>query len=140
MADFGSSDMKQCSSVKVNDHVVLKGRPCKIMECSAPKTEKGKVRLVGSDVITHTSYEDTLPLKHIMKTLPGQEFQLVDILDGGFISIADNKGNVRDDLKLPDGDLGKDIKMRFDEGEFPFVTVIDALGQDVVVSVRQETD
>ncbi|XP_046326700.1 eukaryotic translation initiation factor 5A-1-like [Haliotis rufescens] len=145
MADFDSSNtwdptMKQCMSVKVNDHVVLKGHPCKIMERSTSKTGKDMVHLVGADVLTQSKYEDTLPSKQIMKALPGQEFQLVDILTGGCMSVVDNQGNVRDDLKLPDGDLGKDIKMSFDEGEFPFVTVVDALGEDVVVSVRQEAE
>ena len=43
--------------------------------------------------------------------------QLVDVLDDGTLSVMDDDGNTRDDLNLPPGDLGKDIKDRFEKGE-----------------------
>ena len=39
------------------------------------------------------------------------------MLDDGTLSVMDDDGNTRDDLNLPPGDLGKDIKDRFEKGE-----------------------
>ena len=43
-------------------------------------------------------------------------FQLVDISDG-FLSLMDDSGEVRDDVRCPDNDLGKDISARFEKDE-----------------------
>lgn len=37
-------------------------------------------------------------------------FQLLDVSDDGFLSLMDDAGNTRDDLKVPEGDLGEEIK------------------------------
>ncbi len=42
--------------------------------------------------------------------------QLVDI-DDGYLSLMDDAGDTRDDIKNPDNDLGKDIQTKFDDGE-----------------------
>ena len=43
----------QCSALRKNGHVVIKGRPCKIIDMSTSKTGKhghAKVHLVATDV------------------------------------------------------------------------------------------
>ena len=37
-------------------------------------------------------------------------FQLIDVSDDGYLSLMDDGGNTRDDLKIPEGDLGEEIK------------------------------
>ena len=44
--------------------------------------------------------------------------------------------DVRDDIRLPEGDLGKDIKSRFDAGEQFMITVIKALDQEAAIGIK----
>ena len=37
-------------------------------------------------------------------------------VDDGFLSLMDDTGNTRDDLKLPDGEIGAEIKQAIAEG------------------------
>ncbi|KAK3104829.1 hypothetical protein FSP39_011126 [Pinctada imbricata] len=39
--------------------------------------------------------------------------RLVDITDDGFLSLMDDKGNLKADLKVPDSDTGKEIQEKF---------------------------
>jgi translation initiation factor 5A len=46
----------QCSALRKNGHVVIKGRPCKIIDMSTSKTGKhghAKVHLVATDIFTN---------------------------------------------------------------------------------------
>ena len=43
-------------------------------------------------------------------------FQLLDVSDDGFLSLMDDTGATRDDLKTPEGELGVEIKAAIAEG------------------------
>uniref|UniRef100_A0A8C7L5Q3 Translation initiation factor 5A C-terminal domain-containing protein n=1 Tax=Oncorhynchus kisutch TaxID=8019 RepID=A0A8C7L5Q3_ONCKI len=111
----------QCSALRKNGHVVLKGRPCKIVEMSTSKTGKhghAKVNMVGIDIFTNKKYEDMCPSTHNMDVphIKRNEFQLLNITDG-FMSLMGDNGDVREDLRVPDSDLGKEIEQKFAAGE-----------------------
>lgn len=42
--------------------------------------------------------------------------QLVDISADGFLSMMNDNGDLREDLKVPDGDLGSQLKTDFENG------------------------
>merc|ERR1711976_199154 len=93
----------QCSALRKNGHVLMKGKPCKIVEMSTSKTGKhghAKVNLTGIDIFDGKKYEDMSPFTHNM-TVPvvsRQEYTVVNIEDDGYLSLMDDNGDVRDDL------------------------------------------
>ncbi|XP_049596935.1 eukaryotic translation initiation factor 5A-2 [Syngnathus scovelli] len=130
----------QASSLRKNGFVMLKGRPCKIVDMSTSKTGKhghAKVHLVGIDIFTGKKYEDLCPSTHNMNVphVNRKDYQAVCINDD-FLTLMDDTGNTRDDLRLPEGDLGKEIEKRVQNGDEFYVTVLLALGEEQVISTK----
>jgi len=154
MSDHGGGDSKgdagasktfpvQCSALRKGGHVVIKGFPCKIMEMSTSKTGKhghAKVHLVGIDIFSGKKYEDLCPSTHNMNVpeVTRTDYQLVDISDDGYVSLLQTDGSTKDDLKLPVGEMGDQIKSMFqDEGKDVLVTVQGAMGQECIVVFKE---
>ncbi|KAM6977318.1 eukaryotic translation initiation factor 5A-1-like [Aplochiton taeniatus] len=130
----------QCSALRKNGYVVLKGRPCKIVEMSTSKTGKhghAKVNLVGIDIFNNKKYEDMCPSTHNMDvpSIKRSDFQMLGINDG-FMSLLGDNGDVRDDLRLPEGDLGKEIEQKFNAADDFMVTVLSAMGDECAVGIK----
>ncbi|KAJ2161229.1 Eukaryotic translation initiation factor 5A-1 [Coemansia sp. RSA 552] len=135
-ADAGSSLTfpLQCSALRKNGHVVIKGRPCKIVDMSTSKTGKhghAKVNLVGIDIFTGKKYEDLSPSTHNMDVpnVTRKEYSLLNI-DDGFLSLMVDDGSTKEDVKVPDSDVGKEIEAAFDEGRELMITVVSAMGEE----------
>ncbi|KAJ3101667.1 Eukaryotic translation initiation factor 5A [Phlyctochytrium planicorne] len=130
----------QCSALRKNGHVVLKGRPCKIVDMSTSKTGKhghAKVHLVGIDIFTGKKLEDLSPSTHNMDVpnVTRTEYQLLDI-DEGFLSLMTSDGGTKDDVKLPDGELGEKIQAEFSDGKDLVVTVVTAMGEEMALAYK----
>ncbi|KAJ0008632.1 hypothetical protein NQD34_016047 [Periophthalmus magnuspinnatus] len=141
-ATSGASETypQQCSSLRKNGYVMLKGNPCKIVEMSTSKTGKhghAKVHLVGLDIFTGKKLEDICPSTHNMDVpnVTRKDYQLLNI-DDGFLSLMDDSGATKEDLRLPDNEVGTEIGKKFDNGESFLVTVLKAVGQEAVVATK----
>jgi len=131
----------QCSALRKNGHVVIKGRPCKIVDMSTSKTGKhghAKVHLVAIDIFTGKKLEDISPSTHNMNVpnVNRTEYTLVNI-DDGFLNLMDSSGVEKNDVKLPEGDVGGNIANGFDEGKEILVTIVSAMGEEQAVSFKE---
>ncbi|KAG8908239.1 Eukaryotic translation initiation factor 5A [Tulasnella sp. 403] len=131
----------QCSALRKGGHVVIKGRPCKIIDMSTSKTGKhghAKVHLVATDIFTQKKLEDICPSTHNMDVpnVRRDEYQLVNI-DDGFLNLMTTDGTSKDDVKVPDGDLGAQIQAGFDEGKDLLVTIISAMNEESAIAFKE---
>lgn len=63
-------------------------------------------------------YEDICPSTHNMDVphVKREDYQLTDI-DEDFLVLMGDGGDLREDLKIPEGDLGAQLKKEFEEGK-----------------------
>lgn len=131
----------QCSALRKNGHVVIKGRPCKIVDMSTSKTGKhghAKVHLVAIDIFTGKKLEDICPSTHNMDVpnVLRTEYQLVNI-DDGFLNLMSQDGTSKDDVRVPEGDIGTQITAAFDEGKDLLVTIVAAMNEEQAISFKE---
>ncbi|KAJ7248896.1 eukaryotic translation initiation factor 5A-2 [Mycena haematopus] len=131
----------QCSALRKNGHVVIKGRPCKIVDMSTSKTGKhghAKVHLVAIDIFTGKKMEDISPSTHNMDVpnVTRNEYQLVNI-DDGFLNLMTQDGVSKDDVKVPEGDLGTELTNGFNDNKDYLVTIISAMGEEQAISAKE---
>ena len=52
----------------------------------------------------------------------------------------DDNADTRQDIKLPEGDLGQEIRGKFDAGESLKLTILQALGEEAVITYKIEQE
>ncbi|PPS09895.1 hypothetical protein GOBAR_AA10755 [Gossypium barbadense] len=124
-ADAGASKTypQQAGTIRKNGYIVIKNRPCKVVEVSTSKTGKhghAKCHFVGIDIFTAKKLEDIVPsshncdVPHVNRT----DYQLIDISEDGFVSLLTESGDTKDDLRLPtDENLLKQGRLKLSVGE-----------------------
>merc|ERR1711970_414206 len=127
--DSGASETypQQCSALRKGGFVMIKNRPCKIVDMSTSKTGKhghAKVHLVALDIFTGKKLEDICPSTHNMNVpiVTRKDYQLLDITDEGYASLYGQ-----------DDGVGNEIKERHGKEENPLVTVLKACGEERLV-------
>jgi translation initiation factor 5A len=133
----------QCSALRKNGFVMIKSRPCKIVEMSTSKTGKhghAKVHMVALDIFTGKKYEDICPSTHNMDVpnVKRKDYQLIGMEDD-FLSLMDDTGDTRDDLKCPDGEIGDEIRAAIGDEKEILCTVLSAVGEECVIATKVNT-
>jgi len=138
----------QCSSLRKNGFVVLKNKPCKVVEMSTSKTGKhghAKVHLVGLDIFTGKKYDDICPSTHNVQVpnVTRKEFEVLDLSDDGFFSMMTEEGETRQDLKLTENctpntpEAVRELIIAAEAaGERVMATVWKAMGEEVVKELK----
>ena len=126
---------------------MIKGHPCKVVSFSTAKTGKhgaAKAMVTGIDIFTSNKYECTFGSGDNVDAplVVRKEFTLINIDDEGFMSLMDETGTMKEDLKLPTEDWLKDVSAKCKEvlaaGEKEcLVSVISATGMEKLISVKE---
>ncbi|CAD6585811.1 MAG: Eukaryotic translation initiation factor 5A [Tremellales sp. Tagirdzhanova-0007] len=108
---------------------------------STSKTGKhghAKVHLVAIDIFTGKKLEDISPSTHNMDVpnVRRSEYQLLDIQDG-FLNLMDADGTPKDDVKVPETDIGKEVLGAFEEGKDLMVTIIASMDEEQAISWKE---
>jgi translation initiation factor 5A len=133
----------QCSALRKNGFVCIKNRPCKIVDMSTSKTGKhghAKVHLVAIDIFTGKKLEDLCPSTHNMDVpnVTRKEYQLLDISDDGFLSMMADDGETKDDVRMPDGEIGDKITRLFTtEEKDTNVVILTSMGEQAAVEAKE---
>lgn len=60
-----------------------------------------------------------------------EDYQLTDISDDGYLCLMADNGDLREDLKIPEGDVGVQLRTEFDAGKDILCTVLKSCGEEV---------
>ncbi|KAJ2698587.1 translation initiation factor eIF5A [Coemansia sp. IMI 209128] len=131
----------QCSALRIGGHVVIKGQPCKIIDMTTSKTGKhghAKVSLTGTNIFTAKKLEDMSPSTHNMDVpnIKRDEYTLINV-DDGFLTFMKADGDTKEDVKVPEGELGEKLVEDFDAGKDLLVTVLSAMGIEAAISYKE---
>jgi translation initiation factor 5A len=133
----------QASAIRKGGHIVIKGRPCKVVDMSTSKTGKhghAKVHFIALDIFTGKKLEELCPSTHNIEVpiVGRKDFPLIDITDDGYCSLLLESGETKDDLKLPGEELGKKIRDGFDGGKDLLLTALSAMGEEAIITCRED--
>jgi len=143
-ADSGAADCTpiEAGAARKGGFLVIKGRPCKIVDMSKAKVGKhgaAKCAFTGIDIFTGKKLEAIAPASAGLSQpiVERNEYEMCDISDDDFVTLMDSGGNMREDIKVPeDPETAKKLRARMDEGITTMVTVLKAMGAEQIIDMK----
>ena len=147
--DSGSAGVEkiQANCLKLGSLVMIKGHPCKVVSFSTAKTGKhgaAKAMVTGIDIFTAQKYECTFSTGDMVDApvVTKTDYTLINIDEDGYMSLMNDRGEIKADLRLPEDEWLKEVveraKMIFKEDEKDcLVTVIGSMGQEKLITSRE---
>merc|ERR1712187_151403 len=137
----------RAGEVRKGGYVMLKGKPCKVVEVSMGKNGKhghAKANITGLDVFTGRKYVEISPTSHNMTapTMFRNEYQLVSVNKDGELELMDDVGKMNSSLQLPKDTHGEFTQLSqrvmakhkdCPDNRAVFVTVLKAMDTEQVV-------
>ena len=136
----------EAGQIRKGGYIVVKGRPCKVVDVSTSKTGKhghAKCHFVTIDIFSGKKLEELCPASHnaMVPFVKRNDYQVGDCeeaVPGEPISLLDLETfEPLDGYNMPpDVELCKQIKSDFDDGKDVFVTLLEAMGEAMIATSR----
>lgn len=118
-----------------------------VTDVSTSKTGKhgsAKCNFTAIDIFNGKKYQDIAPSTQTVQVpvVVRKEYSLVDISSDGFVTLMDDEGNTREDVKLPEwpDNFGREIQQDFEAGKNLVVTLLSAMGHDQIMSKKEDEE
>jgi len=139
-ADASLTYPAQASALRKGGYVLLKSKPCKIINISTSKPGKhghAKCNFYGKDIFTGAVVEDVTPLSHNMEVpiVKKAEYDVMDISGDGYLSLLGMEGG-KEDVKVPENEVGAKIRELLAEGKNVTVTILAGMGMELAVDAK----
>jgi translation initiation factor 5A len=126
-------------------HMMIKGKPCKILSISVSKTGKhghAKCNFTAVDIFTGKKLEDMIPSSHgtTVPIVNRSDWEIIDIEEDGEVTLMDEGGVQKTDLNLPSvpEGLADEIRAAWNEGENRVMcTVQSAVGIEQIIAYKK---
>jgi len=136
----------EAGQIKKGGHMMIKGKPCKVLSISVSKTGKhghAKCNFLATDIFTGKKLEDMIPSSHgtTVPIVTKTDWEIIDIDDEDCITLMDEGGNQKTDLNLPTvpPNMAQEIRDAWNEGEnVVSVSVQAAVGIEQVIAFKKE--
>lgn len=94
--------------------------------------------MVGIDIFTGKKLNDKFPSNYNIDVpnVSRNEYQLVNI-DDGFLNLMTQDGTPKDDVKLPEDYIRKQISEDFENGKDLLITIISAMGEEECIFFKE---
>lgn len=136
-------EYKQATNIKIGDYMVINEFPCRIVDRSTSKTGKHggcKIHFIGIDIFTQKKYETLCNSGENVRVpiVTKRDYQIININDEtpAYLSLMAEDKSLREDIRLPDNEMGQKINEEFVKGRDILVTIQKAMKQEMVVSYK----
>jgi len=97
---------QEAGQIRKGGHLMIKGRPTKVIEVTSSKTGKhghAKCHFVATDIFTGKKMEDLIPASHTAAVpfVKKNEYQCIDVDDDDYVTYLDENSNDKADIQLP---------------------------------------
>merc|ERR1711934_828209 len=156
-ADSGASLVQavEAGSIRKGGYIMIKGKACKVKDVSVSKTGKhghAKCKFSASDIFTGATCEELCPSTHsIDQPFVTKKDYSVMGLEGDYLQLMDEEGEMREDVMLPnveyktddDNKISQMIKDYVEEMDGGaeieiYCTLMAAIGKEKNTDVRKK--
>lgn len=137
----------EAGALKKGGHVLIKDRPCKIIEISFAKTGKhghAKANITGTDIFTDKKYEESCPSSASMQcpVVAKKEYSLISVDNDGYCTLQDGD-DFKTDLIIPTKSEQEWLPRfwtDYNANKTLVVTVMSAMGEEHIMGYREDKE